>query len=88
MMVAVLAITTSTITGILASTYIIQQVNVQNKTGNFVVAVTTSVKKNPSSGAASPNWSGPHIILFHIITYDGIEVTYILSMLFQLQKKQ
>jgi hypothetical protein len=58
-MVAVLAITTSTITGILAS-YIIQQVNVQNKTENFVVAVTNSVKKNPSSGAASPNWSGPH----------------------------
>jgi hypothetical protein len=46
MMVAVLAITTSTITGTLASTYIIHQVNEQNKTGNFVAAVTNSKEES------------------------------------------
>ena len=88
MMVVVLTITTSTITGTLASTYIIQQVNAQNKTGNFVAVVTNSVKKNPSSGAASPNWSGPVSFSSTLSRTMTSKLHTFLSMLLQLQKKQ
>jgi hypothetical protein len=87
MMVVVLTITTSTITGTLAS-YIIQQVNAQNKTGNFVAVVTNSVKKNPSSGAASPNWSGPVSFSSTLSRTMTSKLHTFLSMLLQLQKKQ
>lgn len=57
MMIAVIAIATSTITGILASTYIIQQANVQNQTGSLLLLLLT-LRKNPSS-TASPTSTGP-----------------------------
>jgi len=45
MMVAVIAITTLTITGILASTYTVQHANVQNQTSKSFVAAVTNFKE-------------------------------------------
>ena len=53
----------------------------------ILLLLLLTLKKNPSSGAASPNWSGPHIILFHIITYGGIEVTYIFKYAIAIAEK-
>jgi hypothetical protein len=45
MTVDVIAIATSTITGILASTYIIQQANVQNQTRSLLLLLLTNFKE-------------------------------------------
>lgn len=58
--VAILSIIASTITGILVSTYA-QQVNAQNQTGSTSSSTSTStnsIKNNPSAGAANSNWTG------------------------------
>jgi uncharacterized membrane protein YkoI len=58
--VAILSIIASTITGILVSTYA-QQVNAQNQTGSTSsssLTSTNSIKNNPSAGAANSNWTG------------------------------
>jgi uncharacterized membrane protein YkoI len=60
-LVAILSIIASTITGILVSTYS-QQVNAQNQTGSTstITSITSnnSIKNNPSAGAAYSNWTG------------------------------
>ena len=57
--VAILSIIASTITGILVSTYA-QQVNAQNQTGSTSSRYlgTNSIKNNPSAVAANSNWTG------------------------------
>jgi uncharacterized membrane protein YkoI len=58
--VAILSIIASTITGILVSTYA-QQVNAQNQTGSTSsssITSTSSIKNNPSAGAANSDWTG------------------------------
>ena len=56
--VAILSIIASTITGILVSTYT-QQVNARNQTGSTSSStITKSIKNNPSAGAANSNWTG------------------------------
>jgi len=56
--VAILSIIASTITGILVSTYA-QQVNAQNQTGSTSSSTSTnSIKNNPSAVAANSNWTG------------------------------
>jgi uncharacterized membrane protein YkoI len=58
--VAILWIIASTITGILVSTYA-QQVNAQNQTGSTSGSTSTSansIKNNPSAVAANSNWTG------------------------------
>lgn len=58
--VAILSIIASTITGILVSIYA-QQVNAQNQTGSISSSTSTStnsIKNNPSAGAANSNWTG------------------------------
>ena len=56
--VAILSIIASTISGILVSTYA-QQVNAQNQTGSTSSGSSTnSIMNNPSAGAANSNWTG------------------------------
>ena len=54
--VAILSIIASTITGILVSTYT-QQVNARNQTRSTSTSIK-SIKNNPSAGAANSNWTG------------------------------
>jgi uncharacterized membrane protein YkoI len=57
-LVAILSIIASTITGIFVSTYA-QQVNAQNQTGSTSTSTSNnSIKNNPSAGAANSNWTG------------------------------
>jgi len=56
--VAILSIIASIITGILVSTYA-QQVNARNQTGSTSSSTSTnSIKNNPSAVAANSNWTG------------------------------
>ena len=56
--VAILSIIASTITGFLVSTYA-QQVNALNQTGSTSSSTGTKlIKNNPSAGAANSNWTG------------------------------
>ena len=56
--VAILSIIASIITGILVSTYA-QQVNARNQTGSTSSSTSIKlIKNNPSAGAANSNWTG------------------------------
>jgi hypothetical protein len=86
--VAILSIIASTITGILVSTYA-QQVNARNQTGSTSSStITKSTKNNPSAGAANSNWTGSIQLSSTLSQTIESKVHISLIMLLQLQKKQ